>query len=298
MSEEVTNEEIVSRIKNGERELIGELWDRVKQFAHVKAKDMHAGDMTEDLEQECFLALLDAVRNYEKEEGTQFLTYASFHFRARMWKYMHHEAGGREIPHHMIEKLRKYRRTVADFQREHGRDPSGAEIMARCGWTVKELIRIKESLNADRTDSLDAPLTEDENLTLADTLPGDANPAEEVEDKVFREQLARDLWGAVDELPKDQAAALRCKYQGEKTFQEIENDLSLPAGQARQLTYRGLHQLRSRGTRARLRPYYIDLFGEGVRGGLHAFFNSGTSSTERAALKLMGAWWENDVEAR
>ena len=137
MSEEVTNEEIVSRIKNGERELIGELWDRVKQFAHVKAKDMHAGDMTEDLEQECFLALLDAVRNYEEEEGTQFLTYAAFHFRARMWKYMLHEAGGREIPHHMIEKLRKYRRTVADFQREHGREPSGAEIMARCGQDVQ-----------------------------------------------------------------------------------------------------------------------------------------------------------------
>ena len=298
MPDEVTKEELVSRIKNGEKELIGELWDRVKQFAYVMAKDMRAGDMTEDLEQECFLALLDAVRNYEETEGTQFLTYATFHFRARMWRYLRHESGGREIPHHMIEKLRKYRRTVADFQREYGREPSGIEIMARCGWTVKELIRIKENLNADKTDSLDAPLSESEDLTLADTVPGGSDPAEEVEDKIFREQLSRDLWAAVDRLPAEQAAVIRSKYQEEKTFQEIEDDLGLTEGDARQLSAKGLRELRSRRNRTRLRPYYIDLFGEGVRGGLHAFFNSGTSSTERAALKLMGAWWENDVEAR
>ena len=298
MSEKVTNEELVLRIRRGEKDLIGVLWDRVKQYAHVKACDMKAGDMVEDLEQECFLALVDAIKNYDEKAGAAFLTYAAFHFRARMWRYMHHETGARRIPQYMIERMRKYRKFVADFRRELGRDPSDLEIMSGCKWSRKVLGRIQESLDADRTASLDAPLDDGDGLTLADTVPGGADPAEEVEDRIVREQLSRELWGAVDRLPEQQSYVIRGYYQEEKSFREIEDDLGLPEGNARQISANGLHVLRSPGNKARFRPYMISLFGESVRGGLQFFLSSGTSSTERAALKDMGAWWEEDLQAR
>lgn len=288
MSEEVTNEEIVSRIKNGEKELIGELWNRVKQFARVKAKDMHAGDMTEDLEQEGFLAMLDAVKNYEEDKGAQFLTYAAFHFRSRMWRYMHHEAGGREIPFHMIEKTRKYRRTVADFRRDFGRDPFGVEIMDRCGWTMRELTTVIKGLNADRTASLDAPLTEDESLTLADTVQDDADPAEMVEDRAFHEQLKRDLWETVDQLPEIQADVIRGRYKEGLTLEKVGERKGFNREKARQTEAKALRNLRTGKSLERLRPFYQELYGSAVQcGGPTMFSRTWTSSTEREAIRLL-----------
>lgn len=290
MSEELSVEELVRLIQGGEKALIGTLWDRIANFVHAKAKDMHAGDLTEDLEQECYFALLDAVERFDASQGAKFLTYAGLCFQGWMRSYLERKCGMYVLPSYLLNRVRQYKRFVSDFQQEYGRSPSGAEIMTAFGWSLEEYKTVLANRNADTIRSLDAPLTdEDEDYTLGDTISADADPAGEVEEDIFQEQLKRDLWGAVDALPEQQSLALRLHYQDQKTLRDIGQELGISPEGSRQICAKGLRSLRSkRETREKLRSYYIDIFGIASRGSVGSFMNTRTSSTERAAFIDMG----------
>lgn len=83
----MTNEELTVMIKEGNTSLIPSLWKQVERFTAAKAKDyfsLHpltcaaAGITLEDLQQEAYFALLDAVRYYDPEVGHTFLTYLRY----------------------------------------------------------------------------------------------------------------------------------------------------------------------------------------------------------------------------
>lgn len=295
MSEALSIEELVRRVQGGESELVKEIWERIKDFVHIKAKDMHAGDLTEDLEHECYFALLDAIDNYDDSQGFKFLSYAGPCFRGRMQTYLARERGEYVLPAYLLERVRKYKRFVSNFESQYGRRPSGAEIMTACGWSWEEFRNVLAHRNADRVASLDEPLKDEEGAyTLGDTVSGGPDPAEQVEEEIFREQLRRDVWEAVDTLPDQQARAIRMHYQDRRTYQEIGADMGVSIEAGRQVCAKGLRTLRSsRRTRNKLRAYYVDIYGEATRGALSGFLNSRISSTERAALKDLGEWWND-----
>lgn len=288
----MSNEELVTMIQRGNTALVGELWERVYKFVHVKAADMHAGDLTPDLEQECYFALLDAIDHFDDAAGCKFLTYAAHWFNARMRRYLDTQTGAAVLPVNLLARVRKYKRLQQEFQRDHGRRPTGAEVLAATGWTLDDLITVLDNLNADTAASLDAPLDDNgDDFTLADTVAGGADPAELVSEAAFHEQMRRDVWETVDTLPAQQAEALTRHYRDGSTYQDIENAMNLRTGQTRQLCAKGLRTLRSdKDAARRLRPYYIDLYGEAMRGSVNSFFNTRTSSTERAALLDMGEY--------
>ena len=82
----MTNEQLAARIRAGEN--VGNnmaiLYDQVKDFIHAMAYKYHGQGELEDLEQEGFLSLYDAIDHYEADQGVKFLTYASHWIRQRM----------------------------------------------------------------------------------------------------------------------------------------------------------------------------------------------------------------------
>lgn len=298
MSEELSVEELVQLIQGGEKALIGTLWDRIANFVHAKAKDMHAGDLTEDLEQECYFALLDAVERFDASQGAKFLTYAAYWFNARMRRYLGTQTGAAVLPVNLLARVRKYRRLQCEFQRDHGRRPTGAEVLAATGWQLPDLITVLDNLNADTAVSLDASLDDDDgDFTLADTIAADDDPAGQAEDEVFHEQMRRDVWDTVNMLPARQAEALTQHYRDDRTYKEIGVVMGVSVEGARQICATGIRELRRRKeTKTRLRGYYVDIFGEATHGALNTFLRTRMSSTERAALKDMGEWEERKTK--
>lgn len=77
----MTNEDLAVRIQAGERERLPELWDRVERFAAQQARRTAraAGPGTdwEDLYQCGYLALAEAVEDYNRDRGC-FLTWFGF----------------------------------------------------------------------------------------------------------------------------------------------------------------------------------------------------------------------------
>lgn len=296
LPEEITIEEMVSRIQGGERDLIGELWDRIHDFVWKLVNEMHDEDQEEDLEHECYLGLLDAVEHYDADQDVKFLTYAAKCLKGRMWVYLDRNSGRYVLPSYLLLKVRQYRRFVSEYQSRHGRKPSGHIIMAAHGWSPDEFANVLKHKNGVDVQSLDEPLTDDSEFTLGDTIQSSGDPAAEVEAAIFQDQLKRDLWGAVDRLPDQQARAIRMCFENQCTFKEIGEQLGVSTSTGHGICNKGLRRLRN-DSRAHLRTYYVDLYGEGVKGGLNGFRTSGMSSTERAALKLMGEWWDGTEKA-
>ena len=75
----MTNEELALQIRAGERGRITELWARVRRFALWRARRWAAfglGVTVDDLEQEAFIALLDALERWREADGPLLSVYA------------------------------------------------------------------------------------------------------------------------------------------------------------------------------------------------------------------------------
>ena len=83
----MTNEELARRIQQGERDLILRLWEQVRRYAHdraykwFRATNGRGGQTVQDLEQEAFLALLEALEGWSEEAGP-FLPWYSLRLKA------------------------------------------------------------------------------------------------------------------------------------------------------------------------------------------------------------------------
>ena len=84
----MTNEELARRIQQGERDLLLQLWEQVRRYAYnraykwQKAAGGRGGTTVEDLEQEAFLALLEALEGWDEKAGPFFLPWYSLRLKS------------------------------------------------------------------------------------------------------------------------------------------------------------------------------------------------------------------------
>lgn len=82
-----TNEELARRIQQGERDQLLTLWAQVRRFARDRAFRWHratggrGGVTLDDLEQEAFIALLEALEGWDEKAG-KFLTWYDLRLKA------------------------------------------------------------------------------------------------------------------------------------------------------------------------------------------------------------------------
>lgn len=81
--QEQSNEDLSLRIKNGEKDLIPQLWERVCKFISMKSWRYYEAALlsgvrlsweAEDLEQEAYFAFVDSIEDYHHGIGANFLT--------------------------------------------------------------------------------------------------------------------------------------------------------------------------------------------------------------------------------
>lgn len=298
----MTNEQLVARIRAGENvgENMAQLYEQVKRFIHAAAWRYRDSGMVEDLEQEGFLALYDAVDGYDEAQGVRFLTYAEYWIRQRISRYLQVNGSSLRLPVHCQEKLLRYKRLCSSFQLEHGREPSEREIARLMGLTLEQVREIKGNACMARVGSLDAPvkgLDGGEDTTVGDLVATPADPTGEAVDRVQRAQLCAVLWECVDSLPGQQPTVIRQRYQDGMSLREIGEVQGTTAEAVRQIHAKALRELRASRFSKRLRPFLPEaerIYSMGLRGnGVGKFHRTWTSSTEKAAL-----WLDEQEERR
>lgn len=90
--EPLSNEELATLAQSGDRCAAGQLWEQVKRLAFLFAfRFFHAqrpacaccGVEIEDVQQEVFLAVMDAVEDFREAKGYRFNSYLHFHVKNR-----------------------------------------------------------------------------------------------------------------------------------------------------------------------------------------------------------------------
>lgn len=289
----MTNEQLAERIKAGEdtAENMLRLWGQTKGFICAMARRYAGSVEREDLEQEGYLALYDAVKGYDPATGCRFLTYAENWIRQRIVRYIENNGSTVRIPVHERGRLQEYKKIVNAFHVHLGRRPSRREIAMNMHLSDKQVTALEKALEMAQIGSLDGYLSEDgEGGTVGDTVGADIDVEGDVIADADMERLRAVLWSMVDGLPDKQGTVLRARYQEGKTLKEAGAAVGTTVERTRRIESEALRSLRQPSRASVLYPFLDgDIYSAGIAGcGAARFATTWTSSTERAALKRTG----------
>ena len=260
-----------------------ELWESVRLFAlYIAGKYKNAlrtSEEDQDLEQEAFLAMLDAAKTYDLEQSAPFVKYYAFALHTSFSEYVSRQNG---IGRGTNERQRKIRRYESEFFQVYGRDPTDREICHRFSISTETLQSLRSRGQVESLDKMkdDAdgrapyePATNDdpERLTIR-----------KLEDLEMRQTVRK----YVEELPNRERLAIMLYYFDGLTIQKGAAQMEITPSQFLTLRNAALRRLR-RGKRAEeLRRLIPDV----VAAKLYRNPRQGSpwqSSTEWAALKLI-----------
>ena len=274
-----------------------QLYSQVRRFIHTVAWKYRDSGELEDLEQEGYLALYPAIDGYDPAQGVRFLTYAEYHIRQRMRRYLQMNGSCLRLPVHCLDKVQKYKRFCSSFQQEYGREPSDREVAAFMGLTREQVEDIRENACMARLGSLDSPvkgIDGGEDTTIGDMVASAEDMEGDVVERMQQEQLKAELWDCVDSLPGQQPAVIRMRFQENMTMEAIGQEYGTSGEAVRQMQAKALRELRKPRYAKRLRPFLPDadrIYSMALVGNGAGKFNlTWTSSTERVALDVMD--WE------
>lgn len=290
----MTNEQLVIRIKAGidVADNMLQLWQQNHGYIASVAKRFQGYEDKEDLMQQGYIGLCNAVDGYNPDEGVLFLTYAGFWIRQSMQRYIEDCGSVVRISVHCRNRIREYEKFCRTFELYYGRKPTDGEIQLYLGISEEKLKDIRKAVQMSNIGSLDVPVGDDEECSMYDLLPGHECPEDEIVDHLQEEQLRETLWVMVDELPGQQSTVIRMRYQEGKTLKETGEAAGLTVEQARQMQNKALGSLREpRRARVLRSLMYGDIYSKALKGsGVEHFNRTWTSSTEYTAIEEAERW--------
>ena len=284
----MSNEELVLLIQGGEND---RMWELYKQNKGLIAKIAHKyqayGEM-EDLMQEGYIGLSDAVPLWDPNGGAAFSTFTIPYIRNAMQRYIENCGSVLRIPSHKHELIRKYKRIVNVYLRDNGRKPEPKILAALLGVTIDQVHGIEKDIISMSLRSMEEPISdEDGELVLGDTV---ADPTDQIGDlieDIQHKQLSGILWKIVDDLPAQEKAVIHGKYRNGETVRACSKRLNMTDSQVRGAETKALKEMRQAHNMNRLRPFY-DFIGSAPYRctGLRYFKQTHTSAPERIAMLL------------
>lgn len=243
----MTNEQLVEEIKTGKnvQENMLQLWKQNKAFICRIIRKYLKNAEFEDLEQQSYIGLCEAIKRYEPQKEVLFLTYASYWIEQNMQRYISECCIAVHISVTIRDNALRYERVAQEFQKQHGRWPSDAEAREILGVSEEKFNTIKRCVLSLDALSLDCPVSrEDEEYTLEDTVATESDVELDVLTKLDGITMKETLWAAVDELPDNLPILIRCIYQDKMSIEEVAQRLGISKFQAQRAEQKALYILR------------------------------------------------------
>ena len=221
----MSNEELVARIRHGfsvtsNMELLYTrnlplLRQFIKPYLHLVEE--------EDLLQECYFALQDAVEHYETEQNVKFMTYSEFWVKHQIQRYLEDSASIIRLPSYLKQQIIRYKKNAGQLQQELGRKPTDEEIAEYMRISVDRVRKLQ--LCMYDVASLDAPLStdssDDKDYTLADTLRADFDVEDDVVSELYAEYQKKELWAILARFTDKSQQDLLRRYASGQSVAEI-----------------------------------------------------------------------------
>ena len=241
----MSNEELVERIRNGYHvtENMQVLYENNLPLIKRFMKPYTYYEPEEDLLQEAYFGLWEAVQHYESSENVLFMTYARYWIKQSIQRYMENSGSVIRISSAYRQKIVHYKKTVQEFEQTYGRTPTDEEIADYSLLPLSEIKKIRSYMQ--EIVSLDTPIKADDELTLSDTVADDFSLENDLVDKIFNEYQQRELWGIVERYTDNQQEqVIRQYYKEGKTLSEIARESGISLERVRQYRAAGLRRRR------------------------------------------------------
>ena len=290
------NEQLVARIQAGDNEAENmlQLWKQNKGFIAMMARRYSAGAEMEDLEQEGYIALCEAVQHYDPGRGMSFISYAAFWIKRRM-RICADNSRTVRLSFNAGDEVRQYQKIMREYRQEYGCDPSDWELCGFLYVSREKLNQIRKAAQMGQIRSLSEPIPGmDEDISLEDTVASGEDMEEDTIREIDKERMKRELWLAVDQLPGNLPAAVRLRYEDGLTLEKTGQALGVNRERVRQLESKALRILRLPRRCKKFRAYFEEYLSAAPihHVGVRRFNETWTSEVEREALR----WAEEEVE--
>jgi len=142
--ENITDEELIDRLRNGEEAIMDHICDKYKKLVRSKAKSMYIlGADNEDLIQEGMIGLFKAVRDYDSGRDASFYTFADLCISRQMYTAVQAAKRQKHIPLNSYISL-----NANDSGKEESEERTLLEALAdRTELNPEELFLDKERVN-------------------------------------------------------------------------------------------------------------------------------------------------------
>ena len=210
----------------------------------VAKQYQHQGVPLIDLINEGNIGLITAADKFDETRGFKFISYAIWWIRQSILQSIAEYSNIVRRPQSQIAISNKIKNATNEFVQKHQRYPSAEELSEII---ELEIDKIEKAIQSDaHVSSIDAPITDDENSTMADTL---ASSSEYNTDRqVDYESMCSDLMQVLCSVLNDrerkiviQSFGIGCQERG---LEDIGNDMGLTRERVRQIRERGIEKIR------------------------------------------------------
>lgn len=204
---------------------------------HLAARYNGRGEPADDLLQTATVGLIKAIDRYDADRGVEFSSFAiptvlgevKRHFRDRTWSV--------RVPRRTQELRMAISEANNTLLQTLERSPTVADVAAHLGITEEEVLEGLEGARAYSATSLSTPVSEDQSMSLGDTLGTEDHEYELTE-------LRMVLGTAMASLDEREQKILSLRFYGNLTQSDIADQIGVSQMHVSRLIMRALAKLR------------------------------------------------------
>ena len=198
-----------------------------------------SGSDNDDLRQVAQLALLKAIDRFDLTQGAGFSTFAGRTIDGELKRYFRDKTWAVRVPRSLQEAGLAVRNAADELALEQGRPATVPELADRTGLETDVVVQALDVQSAVQAASIDKPAASDgEGHSVADLLGSvDAN--------IERTDTSITIRSVLDRLPERERRIVELRFYGERTQQEIADEIGISQMHVSRLLRQALTMLRS-----------------------------------------------------
>lgn len=222
----------------------------------VAKQYQHQGISLTDLINEGNVGLVKAAEKFDETRGFKFISYAVWWIRQSIMEALAVKSRIVRVPLNQVGIAGKVNRATEQFLQEHGRVPSTHELATMTG--IDEELVVSAFEANGRSTSIDAPISGDDDNSLADMLSSDDDSARS-DSSLDRESMNLFISDLLKEVLNDREQRIITESFGigrmEKSLEEIADEMGMTRERIRQVKEKALRKIRNSKYAVSLRQY-------------------------------------------